>query len=391
MGNMKLVEEVSNIDYSIHNFSHHSRRVAYISMRLSNALKLDISMKKNIYISALLHDIGAVTELHYSHTVDGFIKNHCVIGADIVQSFPIFNNLPDIILYHHENFDGSGPMKLSHDKIPLESQIIRLSDLVELLYDKDIPCFKQKDFIRDWIKSNSNKIFSSTVVEAFLNVSSTDMFWLDLESLSFMDFILDKVTPNLDIYLTLDEFEAIAYIFSNIIDSKSKFTAKHSREISELAFKISKHLGYSPEKCQKMKIAALFHDVGKLAIPTVILDKNGPLDDDEFSVIKSHAYYTFIILDAIGDIDDIHNWASNHHEKLDGNGYPRGILSKSLSEESRIIAVCDIYQALIEDRPYRRGMTMNKAFSILDDMSNKNFVCENALSFLKETLTHDIK
>lgn len=390
ISNINIVEEVSNIDYSTHNFSHHSRKTAYISMRLSNLLDLDINTQKRIYISSLLHDIGAVTELHHSHTANSFVKNHCTIGFHILKSFPIFNSIPEIILYHHENFDGSGPMKLSHDRIPLESQIIRLSDLVELLYNKELPSFKQKDFIRKWIKSHSNKIFSSTIVDAFLKISSNDMFWFDLESLSFMDFILDKVSPNLDIYLNLDEFESIAYIFSNIIDSKSRFTAKHSRAISDLAFKISKHLGYSPVKCQKMKIAGLFHDVGKLAIPTMILDKNGPLNRDEFCIIKSHSYYTFLILDAIGGIDDINNWASNHHEKLDGHGYPRGICDINLPEESRIIAVCDIYQALIEDRPYRKGMTKDDAFAILDDMSNKNFICKNALSYLKESLSINI-
>ena len=280
---------------------------------------------------------------------------------------------------------------MSGNETPLESQIIRIADLVELLYDADIPSFKQKDFIRNWIKSNSGTIFSEAIADSFLNISSKDMFWFDLESLSFMNFLLDKVSPDLDIYLNLDEFEAIAHIFSNIIDSKSKFTAKHSREISELAFKISKHLGYSSEKCQKMRIAGLFHDVGKLAIPSKILDKNGPLDEEEFSIIKSHAYYTSVILDTIGNIDDINNWASNHHEKLDGNGYPKGIYDNDLSVESRIMTVCDVYQALIEDRPYRKGMSIMKAFSILDNMATKNFVCSNALNYLKEALSVNIK
>ena len=391
MENNNIVEEVSNINFSKHNFSHHSRRTAYISMRLANFLKLNVSIKRNIYISALLHDIGAVTEFEHSHMADSFIKAHCLTGYEILQSFPILKSVPNIILYHHENFNGSGPMKMSGNETPLESQIIRIADLVELLYDADIPSFKQKDFIRNWIKSNSGTIFSEAIADSFLNISSKDMFWFDLESLSFMNFLLDKVSPDLDIYLNLDEFEAIAHIFSNIIDSKSKFTAKHSREIAELAFMISKHLGYSSEKCQKMRIAGLFHDVGKLAIPSKILDKNGPLDEEEFSIIKSHAYYTSVILDTIGNIDDINNWASNHHEKLDGNGYPKGICDNDLSEESRIMTVCDVYQALIEDRPYRKGMSVMKALSILDNMATKNFVCSNALNYLKEALSFNIK
>lgn len=135
-----------------------------------------------------------------------------------------------------------------------------------------------------------------------------------------------------------------------------------------------------------MKIAGLLHDIGKLAIPLNILDKNGPLTSQEFGIIKSHAYYTKIILDKIEDIPNISEWASNHHEKLNGQGYPRGLKADELSEESRIMAVCDIYQALTEDRPYRKGLNINNAFNIMDEMVSGGFICAAALGHLKETI-----
>ncbi|MCD3350869.1 HD domain-containing protein [Clostridium botulinum D/C] len=384
--NKNIVENISNINYSNHNFMNHSKRATYISLVLANALNLNDDIKKYLYLSTLLHDIGATTSLKYSHTQEDFIKEHCLKGAEILDTFPIFKNLSHIILHHHENFDGSGPLHLIGDEIPIESQIIRLADLVELLYNPQVSLFNQKEDIICWIKSRSSNIFSPILCTKFIETASKDIFWFDLENISFVDSILDNIAPKLDIYLTLKEFEIIAYIFSNIIDAKSSFTATHSREIAELAFKISKYLGYSYEKCSKMKIAGLLHDIGKLAIPSSILDKNGKLTHEEFSIIKSHVYYTSIILDKIEDIPDIKEWASNHHEKLNGKGYPRGLLGKNLSEECRILAVCDIYQALTEDRPYRSGLNQKTAYDILDNMAADNLICKHAVNNLKKAL-----
>ncbi|MCY6958826.1 HD-GYP domain-containing protein [Clostridium brassicae] len=381
-----VIENISKINYSEHEFFHHSKRTAYIAIKIATELNLDKKAMQCVYISSLLHDIGVTSSvsLTKNHTSEKFIKQHCVDGANILNPFPIFNDISDIILYHHENYNGTGAMGLKKDEIPIISQVIRIADLIELSYKEKVPSFKQRDYITEWIKSKENIIFSTQIVNAFLNLSKKDSFWFDIENVAFIDYILLYNAPQLDIYLNLQEFEKIAEIFSRIIDSKSKFTATHSKGIADLAYKISKHIGYSDEKCIKMKIAGLLHDIGKLAIPSKILDKNGPLTMDEFSIIKSHVYYTAIILNKIEDIPEISGWASNHHEKLDGTGYPNRLNAHELSEESRIIAICDIYQALTEDRPYREGLNIDKTISIMDEMSQNNYICKNALKYLKD-------
>lgn len=378
-----IIEDVTNINYSEHKFIHHAQRTAYISVEIASKLNLPEDKQKLVYIASLLHDIGAANFLSMSHSSNTFIHEHCIIGANTTKNFPFFNNLSNVILYHHENIDGTGAMKISGDNIPIESQIIRLADLVELLYSEKLPSFKQKDKITSWVKGHCGKIFSPQLVEAFLSCCERDNFWFNLDNILSMDFILDSVCPNLNTYLDIEDFEKIAYMFSEIIDNKSKFTAKHSRNISNLAYKVSKYLNYPEEKCVKMRIAGLLHDIGKLAIPSRILDKNASLSADEFSIIKSHVYYTKIILDRIEDIPDISEWASNHHEKLNGKGYPRALSSKDLSEESRIMAICDIYQALTEDRPYRNGLSNEKTFSIMYEMVNDNFICGKTVGYLK--------
>lgn len=378
-----LIENISNVNYSKNSFLNHSTQTTYIALEIAKILNIRKNSLHKLYISTLIHDIGAVNSLDEAHNSSGFIKSHCINGSSIISDFPIFNDLSSIILHHHENWDGSGCMKLKGNNIPIESQIIRIADLISVQFNENSPSYAQKEGLINWVKSNSGKLFSKEITEAFLIISSKDFFWFNIENISYMNFILDKISPNLDIYLNLDQFEAIANVFANIIDKKSTFTAKHSRGIAKLAYKVSKHIGYSEEKSKKMKIAGLLHDIGKLATPSSILNKTGPLTDEEFCIIKSHAYYTKMILDKIENIPDISDWASNHHEKLNGNGYPRGLTSLELSEESRILCVCDIYQALTEERPYRKGLSNEKAFEILDSMACDGFICKIAVEYLK--------
>lgn len=119
-------------------------------------------------------------------------------------------------------------------------------------------------------------------------------------------------------------------------------------------------------------IASDLHDIGKLAIPNDIIDKAGKLTDTEFNQIKAHAFYTRKTIEAVKGFEDIADWAANHHEKLDGTGYPFGLTADTLCFESQLIGCLDIYQALTEDRPYRKSMSHNDACQILEDMANSN-------------------
>lgn len=240
------------------------------------------------------------------------------------------------------------------------------------------------EYITSWIEDRSNILFSKELVDSFSAVAQKESFWLNLYNKNNMDDFIKNLAPEDDIFISLDEFEQLSNIFATIIDNKSTFTAFHSKEIADLAYKISIHLKYDDKKALKMKISGLLHDIGKVAI----LDKEGSLNNEEFALIKSHVYYTNLILSKISNIDDICEWASNHHEKLNGTGYPNRISGENLSEKCRIMAVCDIYQALIADRPYRKGMTDTEAFLLMDKMVEQKFICSKALRSLKVMISN---
>jgi putative nucleotidyltransferase with HDIG domain len=190
--------------------------------------------------------------------------------------------------------------------------------------------------------------------------------------------------PPIQTPMSLSTIKNIAKVFAAIIDKKSTYTHEHSIGLSNHVSSISKYYGFDEDTITKMKIAALLHDIGKLSIPNHILDKPGKLSVQEFNTIKSHTYYTKLILGKIQGMEDIANWASNHHETLRGTGYPEGLGAEQLCHNSRIMAVCDIYQALTEARPYRDSMTKEKAFSIIDSMAEVGNIDASVVKALKE-------
>nr|WP_315904976.1 HD domain-containing phosphohydrolase [Vibrio fluvialis] len=117
-----------------------------------------------------------------------------------------------------------------------------------------------------------------------------------------------------------------------------------------------------------MKLPGLLHDLGKLNIPDDILDKPGPLDEYERAVMSRHSYETYEILRNIEGLGEVARWAAFHHEGINGVGYPFHPRERELSTEARIIAVADVFQALVQDRPYREGMSQDGVLTLLSGM-----------------------
>lgn len=141
----------------------------------------------------------------------------------------------------------------------------------------------------------------------------------------------------------------------------------HSAGVAASARKLAEIIGMSKKECRMIEIAGNLHDIGKLVVPNSILEKPGRLTDAEFNIIKEHPYYTRMILSDIDGFERITEWAGNHHEKLNGRGYPRHLSADDLDIGARIMAVADIFSAITEDRPYRKGMDRKQAMDIMDE------------------------
>jgi PAS domain S-box-containing protein/putative nucleotidyltransferase with HDIG domain len=148
---------------------------------------------------------------------------------------------------------------------------------------------------------------------------------------------------------------------SHVVETRDPYTAGHERRVAELAEAIAAEMGFAGEELEALRLAALIHDIGKIAVPAEILARPGRLSDVEFNLIRQHPASGFDILEAIDFGSPVAEFVLQHHERLDGSGYPRGLAGDQVLPEARIIAVADVVEAMSSHRPYRAALGLEAA------------------------------
>ncbi len=183
-----------------------------------------------------------------------------------------------------------------------------------------------------------------------------------------------------------------AYLGSHVralmisLAEKDEYTEGHTRRVALRAVQVGEELGLSPVRLRAMATGALVHDIGKLSVPDAILKKPAKLDADEFDVIKRHPESGFRMLRELGFGESIRRLVLDHHERLDGSGYPRRINGTAISLDARILAVCDVYDALISNRVYREAWTYERAIALLHEEAGTK-LDRRCVSALERVLT----
>lgn len=168
-------------------------------------------------------------------------------------------------------------------------------------------------------------------------------------------------------------YDDIVTALVSAIEVKDKYTEGHAQRVREYSCAIAQELQLSKAQVSDISTAALLHDIGKIGIPTEILNKPGKLTEDEYAIIKLHPIYTKTILEKISDFFTIANFAYNHHENYDGTGYPQGLKSYEIPFESQIIQVADAYDAMTSERAYRKALSAQEALEIINKEMGKQF------------------
>lgn len=383
----------------VHSTNKHSKRVAYMSVCIAMNMGINDESLQDLAACALMHD-NALTqyikeELHNNYIdIHGKQKQlpqvgqHCILGEQNIKELPFNTDVTNVILYHHENADGSGIFGKKWNEIPLFSRIIHMCDILDLaccnsinpdkyskaVSNKYLPYWNK---IQYFLENVRGRLVDNECIDSFLQVFTPDNI-SELDSDNIEVNLWSKV-PRMNKELSFNQIKQIASFFAGIIDYKSPFTSTHSIGVACIAKKLARYMGLGEETSQKIYLAGALHDIGKVAIGNDILEKPDKLTDEEYSVMKHHAAYTYYILSDINGFDEIRDWAAFHHERLDGTGYPFGKTAAELGVEERIMAGADIYQALTESRPYKSGMPHNKACSILYDMADKGWIDSNVV------------
>jgi HD-GYP domain-containing protein (c-di-GMP phosphodiesterase class II) len=293
------------------------------------------------------------------------VQTRCDRGADIASMLGFTQATREAIRTLDEHWDGHGmPEGLSGAAIPLLGRIVGLAQSVEVFTST----FGVDAAIAVAIERRA-RWFDPALVDALKSFAEDDDFWATVLGRS-PERHLGALEPEDQILIADEEgLDGIARAFARVIDAKSPFTYLHSERVAELAVTIGRRLHFGEVELRDLRRAGLLHDIGKLGVSTLILDKPDRLTERERAEIRVHPAYTQRILERVKAFSGIVEIASAHHERLDGKGYHLGLPAERLSPMSRALAVADVYEALTADRPYRRGLPRNEALAILRGLS----------------------
>lgn len=291
---------------------------------------------------------------------DQLMEARCSRGAQIALNLGLSPEAADCIKYLDEHWDGHGaPHHLAGEALPLLARIACLAQTLEV-FAKTFGLGPAYEMLR----ARRGRWFDPALVQVAHSLRQDDVFWNSVrktphETLQELD-IEAPPTPT-----TEERLDAVCEAFAGVVDAKSHFTGEHSSRVCEITLEIAGGLGICGRRRTILRRAALLHDIGKLAVPNTILDKNGKPTAAEWECIRRHPYYTYQILSRIKGFERLTAVASAHHERLDGTGYFRGLNAAALDMDMRAVAVADVFDALSADRPYRAAMPMEKVFAVL--------------------------
>lgn len=285
----------------------------------------------------------------------------CERGASIARRIGFSLDVAEAIASLDEHWDGSGyPMRLQGTQIPLLSRILNLAQTLAVFW-----CHGGEAAAARVMQERKHRWFDPEMVRAGMSLLKQKRLFIGLDDEDLVGTIGSLEPEGMHLVLDQDGIDGICGAFAEVIDAKSPFTYRHSTGVSQAAVAVGRQLDCSEETAIMLRRAGLLHDIGKLAIPNSILEKPGKLERHEWELVQKHPYYTLKILQRIPGFEALSEVAASHHERLDGKGYFRNLKAEDLNLECRILAVADVYDALAADRPYRKALSREEVFAIM--------------------------
>ena len=274
----------------------HGKRVGIMAAECARTMGLGESETTFLFDLGLLHDIGVSSTNTHQHLVGEFdwagSQDHATVGQRLLAGFKPLATMAEPIRYHHTRWDKLVAAGVDA-RVIRQANLILLVDRVDALtapYYATNSMLLHKDAIREQVRGRAGSYFDPQLVEVFLEASKSEAFWLLLEPRSIQCYLQDMLAQGERCMAGVDELKHLATIFSCIVDAKSPFTAEHSLGVARLSRLLAEKMGVSAINCDKLEIAGLLHDLGKLRVPDEILDKPAKLDPEERMVINAHSF-----------------------------------------------------------------------------------------------------
>lgn len=371
---------------------YHGKRVAFMAAECAIAAGYDESMVSEMIYIGMLHDCGvSSTDTHMHLVTELEWKNeqtHCERGYELLKKTTLLKPFSEAVLYHHAHWKDLKNLPID-ESLKTKANLIYLVDRVDALRAQlaKLPFGEMKKEIYRIISQNQDTMFSPELCELFFKASARDSFWFYLENDALEEYLIEWVAKGKVDNVVFDDLREIALMFADIVDAKSPFTAEHSFGVASLSLFLGELIKLDQCSMEKVELAALLHDLGKLRVEDDVLNKPGALSVSEKLVLNRHGFDSDMILRKIKGFKEVAHLASLHHETLDGKGYPYSMSADKIPMEARVIAVADIFQALIQNRPYRKALSAEEAFEIIDEMSEAGKVDTSLVSLLRDNLS----
>ncbi len=357
----------------------HAKRVGEMCSIIAEKVGLPDHRIQQIYFAGLIHDIGKIaidvnilrqkrklTEYEYN-----LVKKHSEIGGKIASALPEISDLAFWIRWHHEKWDGTGyPDGLAGEEIPIEVQILSAIDCFDSLQtprlDRDKLSREEAEIIMKQLRGTSFNpsivdLISDMIIKKEIEYGKSSGKFLEIKE-KYINRDYQNVAEDYWVGLGMAGMYPILRLFARVIDAKHGYTQGHSTRVSILSKFIAEKAGFSAEEIIKVEVAGLLHDAGKISIPNDVLDKINTPDINEWMIIKNHPVHSYNILKNIHRMAEIADITRQHHERLDGSGYPGGLTENKIGHIAQVIAVSDSFDAMTSDRAYREMRNIEAAY-----------------------------
>ncbi len=236
-----------------------------------------------------------------------------------------------------------------------------------------------KDGMSAIISSSDFNFWDNIALKSYAEVVSKRHSQLGI---NFEEELIEKFNEDHDI--SDSRIWEVATSLAGAIDAKDPYTKGHSTSVSKFSEALARAINLPEKEVERITLGALLHDVGKIGIPESVLKKEGPLSDEEWVIMKQHPVIGYEkVLEPNPNLRDLIPIVKYHHERIDGKGYPEGLSNGDIPLAAKIVAIADTYHALISDRPYRKGMNIEKAFEILEEGAGTQWDADLVRTFIQ--------